>query len=550
MRQIGLTIIFPMLKGANFDQVLLQASQERTFIKVTSAANLESFRVTYDLESLDRYRALWEKLRSWRGVQHQIEGSNVPFDNCQAMLDCACAGKKYGKAWCCGEAQEHSELGSLAPLFPCRFIPISEANHLGWFQFGSLKKDKVFVVDKVLLRQRIDYYLDKAHANFCPFLEHDAIDKVVAGLPTRLDPSQDAAWVHKYGWVRGRYQIVGVDKVQQQVRSTQSVRPVKPSEIDKPVTAASTEIKEATKTGSRGVSGFNEGSLEFEKRSVPQVTYEEVGGLDAAIAKLRETIELPLKMPELFKHLGISPYRGVLLYGPPGTGKTLLAKALANECDAHFVLVNGPELISKWHGETEANLRRIFEEARSKAPAVILFDEMDALTPERDTVTHNFEAVLVSQFLALMDGLEDRGDVVVVGTTNRQQSVDKALLRPGRLDLQLEIGLPDLKGRHDILNIHVTKMPLDSDVDLDYLAEATGDFTGALLAALCREAGLICLRETLSIGKGLLPQLSEEEIYDLRVTAAHFNQALDEIKQSLAAEQAREVTPKRRRKRE
>ncbi|MEM3866705.1 MAG: AAA family ATPase, partial [Candidatus Bathyarchaeia archaeon] len=214
-------------------------------------------------------------------------------------------------------------------------------------------------------------------------------------------------------------------------------------------------------------------------RKIPKVTYEDIGGLGEQIQRIREMVELPLRYPELFEKLGIEPPKGVLLYGPPGTGKTLIAKAVANETDAHFIDISGPEIMSKFYGESEARLREIFQEAEQKAPSIIFIDELDAIAPKREEVTGEVERRVVAQLLALMDGLKSRGQVVVIGATNRPNAIDPALRRPGRFDREIEIGVPDSKGRLEILQIHTRGMPLAKDVDLKKLAEVTHGFVGA-----------------------------------------------------------------------
>ncbi|MEM0366674.1 MAG: CDC48 family AAA ATPase [Acidilobaceae archaeon] len=230
---------------------------------------------------------------------------------------------------------------------------------------------------------------------------------------------------------------------------------------------------------------------------VPKVTYEDIGGLSHVIAKIRELVELPLRHPELFKRLGIEPPKGILLYGPPGTGKTLLAKAVATEADAYFIAINGPEIMSKFYGESEQRLREIFEEAKKNAPSIIFIDEIDAIAPKRDEVVGEVERRVVAQLLALMDGLEARGNVIVIAATNRINAVDPALRRPGRFDREIEVPLPDKQGRVEILQIHTRHMPLADDVDLAKLADMTKGYTGADLAALAREAAMHALRRYL-----------------------------------------------------
>ena len=244
-------------------------------------------------------------------------------------------------------------------------------------------------------------------------------------------------------------------------------------------------------------------------RGVPQVTYEDIGGIHNEIKKVREMIELPLRHPEIFEKLGIEAPKGVLLYGPPGTGKTLLAKAVANESQAHFISISGPEIMSKFYGESEARLREIFKEAREKAPSIIFVDEIDSIAPKREEVTGEVERRVVSQMLSLMDGLEGRGKVIVIAATNRPNAIDPALRRPGRFDREIEIKVPDKKGRRDILAIHSRNMPLADDtqelpVNIDKIASVSHGYVGADLEYLCKEAAMKCLRR-------LLPELNLEE---------------------------------------
>jgi transitional endoplasmic reticulum ATPase len=249
-----------------------------------------------------------------------------------------------------------------------------------------------------------------------------------------------------------------------------------------------------------------------EGKGLPRTTYEDIGGLHEEIQRVREMVELPLRHPELFQRLGIEPPKGVLLHGPPGCGKTLLARAVANESEANFYSINGPEIMSKFYGESEARLREIFQQAQQNAPSIIFVDELDAIAPKREEVTGEVERRVVAQLLALMDGLSGRGNVIVIGATNRPSALDPALRRPGRFDREIEIGVPDRKGRYEVLQIHTRGMPLvpykegekGEGVNLDRLAEMTHGYTGADLSALGRETAMKALRR-------YLPQINLEE---------------------------------------
>ena len=339
-------------------------------------------------------------------------------------------------------------------------------------------------------------------------------------------------------------------------------------------------------------------AVEVREEAIPEVTYEDIGGLSDAIQKIREMVELPLKHPELFERLGIEPPKGVLLYGPPGTGKTLLAKAVANEANAHFIAINGPEIMSKYYGESEERLREVFKEAEENAPAIIFIDEIDAIAPKREETHGEVEKRVVSQLLTLMDGLKSRGKVIVIGATNRPDAIDPALRRPGRFDREIEVGVPDKKGRKEILQIHTRSMPLEPDYDkhavlkvlkelekrgsfeggklkklmeaverardenevkdalkgeseiyaevrnrlidrmLEEIAEITHGFVGADLAALAREAAMVVLRRLIKEGK-VSPeheQIPPEVLQELRVRKADFYEALKMVEPSALRE--------------
>jgi transitional endoplasmic reticulum ATPase len=289
-------------------------------------------------------------------------------------------------------------------------------------------------------------------------------------------------------------------------------------------------------------------SIEFSDKpaagfeGIKRFSYEDIGGLKDELQRLRETIELPLRHPELFQKLGIEPPKGVLLYGPPGTGKTLIAKAVASESGAHFISIAGPEVISKYYGESEQRLREVFEEARENSPSIIFIDELDSIAPRREEVTGEVERRVVAQLLTMMDGLEERGQVVVIGATNRVDAIDAALRRPGRFDREIEIGVPSELDRIEILKIHTRGMPLAEDVRIEVLSQQTHGFVGADLAALAREAAIRALRRYLPDLDLDAEEVPAEVLDSLRVLASDFRSAQRDVGPSAMREVMLEVS--------
>ncbi len=272
------------------------------------------------------------------------------------------------------------------------------------------------------------------------------------------------------------------------------------------------------------------------KGDVPKVSYDDIGGLGDAVRKIREMVELPLRHPELFKRLGVEAPKGVLLHGPPGTGKTMLAKAVAGETSSNFISIGGPEIVSKFYGESEGKLREIFKEAEENAPSIIFIDEIDSIAPKRDEVNGEEERRIVAQLLSLMDGLNSRGKVVVIGATNRPNSIDEALRRPGRFDREIEIGIPDRNGRLEILEIHTRGMPLGDDVDLKWLADKTHGYAGADLSALTKEAAMAALRRVLPDVDLEAEEIPREVLNNILVTKDDFKNALKDMQPSTMRE--------------
>ena len=271
-------------------------------------------------------------------------------------------------------------------------------------------------------------------------------------------------------------------------------------------------------------------------QSVPRITYDDLGGLKKEVQKIREMIELPMRHPELFEKLGVEAPKGVLMYGPPGTGKTLLAKAVAGETNSHFISLSGPEIMGKYYGESEERLRDIFKQAEENAPSIIFIDEVDSIAPKREEVTGEVEKRIVSQLLTLMDGMKSRGKVVVIAATNRPDSIDPAIRRPGRFDREIEIGIPDEEGRKEILDIHTRGMPLNDKVNLDQIAKITHGFVGADLEILAKEAAMRSLRRILPELDLEQEKISSEILQKIVINDEDFRDALKEVRPSALRE--------------
>src|SRR5919112_1981414 len=436
-----------------------------------------------DWQLLDNFSGL---LRGEDDAEYAADGTSLSAEELFGGLRCFLRKQRSGRA-----AREWCTPPSLADkqLFPCRQIRVYDNDHLtdnSWYAFGKMDDGASFEVDKDAITERV--LSDLGPCVRCPILDLDATAEIVARLPETIDPGREQSWAYKEGLFE---------------RLARSVR-----------------------SGGAGVaaaSGTAPGS-----RNVPQTRYEDVGGMRETIDMIREAVELPITHPEIFRRLHIRPPKGILFYGPPGTGKTLLERAVANESGAHFIAVSGPEILNKFWGQSEAKLRAIFSEAKNKAPAIVLFDEIDSFASSRDAMSESFEATLVSQLLSLMDGMNDLGRVCVIATTNRPSALDPALRRPGRFDHEIEIGLPDAEARLHILKIDPNGMPVAPDLDLKQLSALTRDYSGADLEALCREAALVCMRRTINL-RDFEKRISPHNLGRLSVTTYDFRTAMKRV---------------------
>ncbi len=482
----------------------------------TDAAQ-DSARVAVELKlpeewrSLDDLRAL---LRSERSAEYAVDGMALSGGELFEGLGCFLRKQRRGapaREWCTPKKLAGKQ------LFPCKQIHVYDNEHAtanSWYAFGQMGEDGVYNVDKEGLTERV--LSDLGPCARCPILDLDGTAEILARLPERIDPNRDEAWHY-----RGNGPLTS-----RAVAKNHDVAPSEEPPTPEPKEGLFERLAKSVRSGGAGVvaaSGAAPGS-----RNVPATSYEDVGGMRDTVALVREAVELPIAHPEIFQKLNIRPHKGILFYGPPGTGKTLLARAVAHESGAHFIAVAGPEILNKYWGQSEARLRNIFAEARAKAPAIILFDEIDSFASSRDTMSESFEATLVSQLLSLMDGMNDLGRVCVIATTNRPSALDPALRRPGRFDHEIEIGLPDAEARLHILKIHTRGMPVAEDLNLEQISALARDYSGADLEALCREAALVCMRRTINL-RDFEKRISPHKLQSLSVTTYDFRTAMKRV---------------------
>jgi transitional endoplasmic reticulum ATPase len=480
-----------------------------------------SARVSVELNLPDDWRLLDDfsgLLRGERRAEYAADGTVLPGEELFGGLRCFLRKQRSGtpaREWCTPSKLADKQ------LFPCKQIHVYDNDHLtdnSWYSFGRMGEDGTFEVDKEAITDRI--LSDLGPCVRCPILDLDTIAEIVARLPEKIEPGKEVEWGYREDGPLAGWKVV-------KTRDGRESEETSPQEEQESLIERLARSVRSSGVGVAAAGGISPGS-----RNVPTTRYEDVGGMHQTIALVREAVELPITHPEIFKKLNIRPHKGILFYGPPGTGKTLLARAVAHESGAHFLAVSGPEILNKYWGQSEARLRSIFNEARQKAPAIILFDEIDSFASARDMMSESFEATLVSQLLSLMDGLNDLGRVCVIATTNRLGALDPALRRPGRFDHEIEIKLPDAEARLHILKIHTRNMPTAPDLDLKHIAQHTGSYSGADLEALCREAALVCMRRTINL-RDLERRIAPHQLSALSVTTYDFRTAMKRVGSSI-----------------
>ena len=457
-------------------------------------------------EDFVRLISLLNMVGSWKHTSLIISGEAAPGDavaNIARVGECFQRQRRSGNPYhyCNGFDPRHAPT-----CFGCRLlasvdrhVPLNgrqRPSEKGWFAFGELD-GYVFRVDKKRILDTLMTEARKNSAIACPVFREASIAEEVGKLPDQIDVRKESGFVicnRRNGELGIRLKTVYESTSKDDKRRTPAFEEVSTQRAQKEA-----EEDNRGSNGSRKQTK-EEVAADWDARHIPEVSFTDVCGQDEAVAAVRDWVELPLRHPELFTHVGVPTHVGILLYGPPGTGKTLLAQAVAGESNAHLEIINGPEILSKWVGQSEETMRGIFDRAKRLAPSVILLDEVDAIAPARDRVLHGHEVTLVSQLLTLMDGLYDRGQVIIIATTNRLEAVDPALRRPGRFDYTICLGMPDTPGREAIFKRHLGLMSVSHEVDPAELAAKSDGMCGADIAKVCRQAGLLCVKETIREG--------------------------------------------------
>ena len=511
-----LSVSFPLVTEGPIGRAAAVAARHPSYrvegVNGTARINLD-LDLPADWRPLDDFSTL---LRGEKRVRYATDGAEVSSEELFEGLRCFLRKQRSGQSareWCTPRSLSNKQ------LFPCKQIHVYDNDHLtrsSWYSFGEMDEHGVFRVDKEAITDRV--LSDLGPCVRCPILDLDTAAELVARLPEEIDAGKEENWRYREDGPLANWKVA---------KTRDGIEEVSPVEEKQTLIERLAQSVRQGGVGVAAASGTAPGS-----RNVPETRYEDVGGMRETIALVRESVELPITHPEIFKKLGIRPHKGILFYGPPGTGKTLLARAVARESGAHFVGVSGPEILNKFWGQSEAKLRAIFNEARTKSPAIILFDEIDSFASSRDMMSESFEATLVSQLLSLMDGMNDLGRVCVIATTNRPGALDSALRRPGRFDHEIEIGLPDAEARLHILGIHSRDMPTDPDLDLKQIAQITGSYSGADLEALCREAALVCMRRTINL-RDFERRIAPHQLSALSITTYDFRTAMKRIGPSI-----------------
>lgn len=486
--------------GYNFNSVLDQYSIHTGYSELKSK-----------LKEVDRLVSL---IKDWDSVKYEVNGKKTEYDEILYLLRMIRCGifremGTMGKKFCENGTEWNCRLLENIKLTPVNKIYHNPENRKYWFDFGYFEDEENWIIDKKEIIREIKEEIETRKIYMCEYFSMNETLKIIKeNIPGNVR-IKSGEWDIRYD------------------KTTDGMEEVEANGI-KPKRKFTSYYQKTNESKAGNILP----ETENEEKNIPKVSFGDIGGIDEVIYTIREVIELPLNRPELFDYLGITPHKGILLYGPPGCGKTMIAKAIANEINAHFIPIKGPELLNKYLGQSEANLRKIFEEARDKQPSIIFFDEIDAIARKRSSEESlRSESRFVTQLLSLMDGISDFGHVCVIASTNRQDFLDKALLRPGRFDYTIYIDKPTKEGCYDIFRIKTGKMPIDREIDISLFCERLFGLTGAEIDFVVREAAYNCLRRNIDLEKCLsMKQGYEIDYRRMVINMEDFNKSLKKVR--------------------
>lgn len=519
----SLVIRFPQSSSPNLKRALKLARELELFRPASEKNhfNTVSLRAEGLRASITTAAQLWELVRSWKGSEIQLDGKSLELAQFRDLVNVLSCSLAYDTA---ADQTEHcngfdGEVGwgcrhleSVRLILPA-YLTYSSSRRQYWYQFGRFSSPSIWSIDKDAILAALTREAESRKIALCPAFQVERIKAALKELPDEIDTTTSKAWE--------------IESIEDPTGATVElrnvgVRPKRRSDSGGFGYTLSLDLDEEDRKS----------SADEANRFIPTVRFEDIGGVDEILAAIREVVELPLKYPAVFQYLRVRPHKGILLHGPPGCGKTLIAKAIANEVGAHFISVKGPELFNKYFGQSEENLRKVFEEARTLQPAIIFFDEIDAIAQTRSgDESVRGEARFVNQLLTLMDGIEEYGNVRVLASTNRLELLDDAVTRPGRFDYVIEVKRPTSTGCRKIFEIHTRDMPVSLDFNREEFSRKLEGLSGADIAFVAREGAYECLRRSVDVRKLVLADPPMKvDLSSLVVVAMDFEKALRSLR--------------------
>jgi len=516
-------ISFSKSSSINYRKAVVLAKKFSTYN--ADKDNPDFHRITISLQELRKkyntFCSIWSFIQSWKSSRILVNGKSIDLAEVNKYLTILQCNEDYKNSVI---PQNHCKINGHQTGFNCKHLreidlstPESSLYYSSrfsyWFQFGSFNESGQWVIDKQMIKDAILREVELKKVMLCEVFDSKNIDLALNKLQDIIDVENSDSWEVEYE----------TSIIDNEIIKTPARINIKKREYYQ-VNYAGDVVKSSDNFSNENIKGKN--------RNIPIVTFDEIGGIKEIIQEIREIIELPIKYTELFQHLSVKPHKGILLSGSPGCGKTLIAKAIANEVKAHFISVNGPELLSKWFGESEENLRKVFREANELQPTIVFFDEIDSIAQSRSSEESlQIKSSIVNQLLTLMDGVEDYGQVRVVASTNRPELLDSAILRPGRFDYKLKIHKPTKQGCIEIFRIHAREMPITETLDYIKFGTLLEGLNGAEIAFIAREGAYNCLRRSLNIEEMIkCEQQCEINLKDLNINENDFLKALDRLK--------------------